>query len=165
MITTPFHILLLSSELNCRRLLQTSSSTASYKCLAMALYESVICGTLWASKKKDLADEDSESTQRRVNDLVLNEGTKSILKTVNFELHVQEPFFTQLEDGLKTIEGSCAVGDNNRMAPGAAILFNKCVASGLGDDDFIQTSYSFFMEFGFLIAFSQQNIHRHASFL
>ena len=44
----------------------------------MALYESVICGTLWASKKKDLADEDSESKQRRVNDLVLNEGTKSV---------------------------------------------------------------------------------------
>uniref|UniRef100_A0A6N2LL83 Uncharacterized protein n=1 Tax=Salix viminalis TaxID=40686 RepID=A0A6N2LL83_SALVM len=70
MITTPFHILVMSSELNCRRLLQ-------------------------------------------------------ILKTVNFELHVQEPFFTPLEDGLKTIEGSCAVGDNNRMASGAAILFNK----------------------------------------
>ncbi|KAG5226360.1 hypothetical protein IMY05_017G0009900 [Salix suchowensis] len=29
MITTPFHILVLSSELNCRRLLQVSSSTAS----------------------------------------------------------------------------------------------------------------------------------------
>uniref|UniRef100_A0A6N2LKA4 Uncharacterized protein n=1 Tax=Salix viminalis TaxID=40686 RepID=A0A6N2LKA4_SALVM len=28
-------------------------------------------------------------------------------------------------DGLKTIEGSCAVGDNNRMASGAAILFNN----------------------------------------
>uniref|UniRef100_A0A6N2LGD7 Uncharacterized protein n=1 Tax=Salix viminalis TaxID=40686 RepID=A0A6N2LGD7_SALVM len=54
MITSPFHILFLSSELNCRRLLQ-------------------------------------------------------ILKTVNFELHVHEPFFTQLEDGLKTIEGNCAV--------------------------------------------------------
>ncbi|KAJ6683293.1 hypothetical protein OIU85_007019, partial [Salix viminalis] len=80
----------------------------------MALYESVISGTLWASKKKDLADEDSESKQRRVNELVLNKGTKSISKTVNFELHVQEPFFTPLEDGLKTIEGNCAVGDNNR---------------------------------------------------
>lgn len=46
-------------------------------------------------RKKDLADEDSESKQRREwNDLVLNEGTESILKTVNFELHVQEPFFT-----------------------------------------------------------------------
>ncbi|KAJ6769577.1 RNA-BINDING ASCH DOMAIN PROTEIN [Salix purpurea] len=83
MITSLFHILFLSSELNCRRLLQTSSSTAS-------------------------------------------------LQAVNFELHVQEPFFTQLEDGLKTIEGSCAIGDNNRMASGAAILFNKRVASSSG---------------------------------
>uniref|UniRef100_A0A6N2LEX1 Uncharacterized protein n=1 Tax=Salix viminalis TaxID=40686 RepID=A0A6N2LEX1_SALVM len=113
MITSPFHILFLSSELNCRRLLQ---------CLAMALYESVTCGTFWASKKKDLADEDSESKQRTVNELVLNEGTKSILKTVNFELHVHEPFFTQLEDGLKTIEGNCAVGDNNRIHRHASFL-------------------------------------------
>lgn len=59
----------------------------------MALYDSVTCGK--ASKKKDLADEDSESKQRREwNDLVLNEGTELILKTLNFELHVQEPFFT-----------------------------------------------------------------------
>ncbi|KAJ6415995.1 hypothetical protein OIU84_004733 [Salix udensis] len=43
-----------------------------------------------------------------------------------------KPFFTQLEDGLKTIEGSCAIGDNNRMASGATILFNKCVASSSG---------------------------------
>uniref|UniRef100_A0A2K1X266 Uncharacterized protein n=1 Tax=Populus trichocarpa TaxID=3694 RepID=A0A2K1X266_POPTR len=41
----------------------------------MALYDSVTCGK--ASKKKDLADEDSESKQRREwNDLVLNEGTE-----------------------------------------------------------------------------------------
>lgn len=59
----------------------------------MALYDSVTCRK--ASKKKDLVDEDSESKQRREwNDLVLNEGTELILKTVNFELHVQEPFFT-----------------------------------------------------------------------
>lgn len=43
----------------------------------MALYDSVTCGK--ASKKKDLADEDSESKQRREwNDLVLNEGTELV---------------------------------------------------------------------------------------
>lgn len=65
---------------------------------------------------------------------------------------------------LKTIEGRCAVGDYNRMASGAVILFNKCVASGSGDNNSIQTSYAFFLQFGFLITSSQQDFHRHASF-
>ncbi|KAG6741316.1 hypothetical protein POTOM_054549 [Populus tomentosa] len=129
MITTPFHILLL--------------------CLAMALYDSVTCGK--ASKKKDLADEDSEPKQRREwNDLVLNEGTELIQLKANYGDLV--PFV----DGLKTIE--------ERMASGAVILFNKCVASGSGDNNYIQTSYAFFLQFGFLITSSQQDFHRHASF-
>ncbi|KAJ6959116.1 hypothetical protein NC653_037418 [Populus alba x Populus x berolinensis] len=79
----------------------------------MALYDSVTCGK--ACKKKDLADEDSESKQRREwNDLVLNEGTE-LLKANYGDLVL-------FVDGLKTIEG--------RMASGAVILFIKCVASG-----------------------------------
>ncbi|VVA96312.1 unnamed protein product [Arabis nemorensis] len=50
-----------------------------------------------------------------------------MLKKVNFELHVQEPYFTQLKDGLKTAEGRCAVGDYKRIGSGAFILFNKCL--------------------------------------
>ncbi|XP_010509766.1 PREDICTED: uncharacterized protein LOC104786096 [Camelina sativa] len=50
-----------------------------------------------------------------------------MLKKVNFELHVQEPYFTQLKDGLKTVEGRCAVGDYMRISSGAFILFNKCL--------------------------------------
>ena len=37
-----------------------------------------------------------------------------MLKDVDFELHVQEPFFTQLYEGVKTVEGRCAVGDYKR---------------------------------------------------
>ncbi|CAL9219410.1 unnamed protein product [Arabidopsis halleri] len=51
----------------------------------------------------------------------------NMLKKVNFELHVQEPYFTQLKDGLKTVEGRCAVGDYMRISSGAFILFNKCL--------------------------------------
>lgn len=51
-----------------------------------------------------------------------------------------------------------------RMASRAVILFNKCVASGSGDNNSIQTSYAFFLQFGFLITSSQQDFHRHASF-
>ncbi|XP_050944092.1 uncharacterized protein LOC127150412 [Cucumis melo] len=53
--------------------------------------------------------------------------TLQVLKTVNFELHVQEPFFTQLKDGLKRVEGRCAAGNYNRIQSGALILFNKCL--------------------------------------
>lgn len=56
-----------------------------------------------------------------------------LLKTVNFELHVQEPYFTQLKDGLKTVEGRGAVGDYNRIGSGSLILCNKCLVLKVQD--------------------------------
>ncbi|KAM0940097.1 putative ASCH domain, PUA-like superfamily protein [Dioscorea sansibarensis] len=50
-----------------------------------------------------------------------------IFEAVNFGLHVQEPFFSQLRAGLKIVEGRCATGDYNRIAPGASLLFNKAL--------------------------------------
>ncbi|KAL5851238.1 hypothetical protein ACOSQ3_006356 [Xanthoceras sorbifolium] len=44
-----------------------------------------------------------------------------------FELHVDEPFFSLIKDGVKTVEGRCAVGDYNRIGSGAMILLNKCM--------------------------------------
>ncbi|XP_050365607.1 uncharacterized protein LOC126784164, partial [Argentina anserina] len=49
------------------------------------------------------------------------------LKSVDFELHVQEPFFTQIKHGIKTTEGRCNVGNYSRIETGAPILFNKCL--------------------------------------
>nr|XP_027187347.1 uncharacterized protein LOC101499816 isoform X9 [Cicer arietinum] len=59
--------------------------------------------------------------------LIVEKGSEivNILKSVSFELHVQEPFFTQLKDGLKTIEGRCASGKYNRIELGNRILLNK----------------------------------------
>uniref|UniRef100_A0A6N2MMA6 Uncharacterized protein n=1 Tax=Salix viminalis TaxID=40686 RepID=A0A6N2MMA6_SALVM len=74
-----------------------------YKRLAEALFESIIRGTLCATNKKAWTDDDNGLKQRSEwNELVLNEGTElvNIFKTVNFELHVQEPFFTQLKGVL-----------------------------------------------------------------
>ncbi|XP_065866811.1 uncharacterized protein [Euphorbia lathyris] len=99
-----------------------------FKHLASALCEYITCGELCGS-----FNEENDLKERGMfNELILDEGTKllNILKTVNFELHVQEPFFTQLKDGLKTVEGRCAVGDYNRyglIEPGALILFNNCL--------------------------------------
>ncbi|KAK4566588.1 hypothetical protein RGQ29_002741 [Quercus rubra] len=67
--------------------------------------------------------------------LVLDKGSEivNILKSVVHELHVQEPFFSQLKDGKKTIEGRCAIGDYNRIGSGTLIRFNKCVVFEVQD--------------------------------
>ncbi|CAL0322097.1 unnamed protein product [Lupinus luteus] len=61
--------------------------------------------------------------------LILDKGSQllNILRTVSFELHVQEPFFSQLKDGLKTIEGRCATSKYTRIELGDLILINKSV--------------------------------------
>ncbi|WCJ41288.1 RNA-binding ASCH domain protein [Euphorbia peplus] len=92
-----------------------------YKHLASVLGEYITCGSF---------NEENDLKERGMFDvLVRDEGTTliNILKSVNFELHVQEPYFTQLKDGVKTVEGRCAVGDYNRIGPGALILINKCL--------------------------------------
>nr|GMD90854.1 Zinc finger protein like [Ipomoea batatas] len=55
------------------------------------------------------------------------------MNTVDFELHVQEPFFSHLRSGEKTIEGRCALGDYNKIEAGASILFNKCLVLQVQD--------------------------------
>lgn len=59
--------------------------------------------------------------------LIVEKGSEivNVLKSVSFELHVQEPFFTQLKDGLKTIEGRCATSKYTRIESGNRILLNK----------------------------------------
>ncbi|XP_062107890.1 uncharacterized protein LOC133818826 isoform X5 [Humulus lupulus] len=89
-----------------------------YKRLASVLCECIDSGGLGDLKNKE-----------EWNELVQEKGFEllNILKTVDFELHVQEPFFTQLRVGLKTVEGRCAVGDYNRVESTSLILFNKCL--------------------------------------
>ncbi|KAH7572842.1 hypothetical protein JRO89_XS03G0023100 [Xanthoceras sorbifolium] len=99
-----------------------------YKRLASALCCSVnqraFCRTY---KAVGLINEDVFSKQREEewNGLVLDKGSE--LVNVNFELHVDEPFFSLIKDGVKTVEGRCAVGDYNRIGSGAMILLNKCM--------------------------------------
>ncbi|KAL5848313.1 hypothetical protein ACOSQ4_006326 [Xanthoceras sorbifolium] len=85
-----------------------------YKCLASALHESVISAPFGASNDIASLNED--------NDLKKREKWNEL-----------EPFFTQLKDGLKTVEGRCAVGDYNRIGSGALILFNKCLVLEVQD--------------------------------
>lgn len=115
----------------------TESQYPLYKQLASVFHESVTstasCGAF--SNIVSLNEDDDLKKQEDWGKLVLKEGSEMIelLKTVNFELHVQEPYFTQLKDGLKTVEGRCAVGDYNRIGSGSLILCNKCLVLKVQD--------------------------------
>ncbi|KAH0927996.1 hypothetical protein HID58_020252 [Brassica napus] len=97
-------------------------ATARYKILARALSE---CLT---SEEHCLSVDKGSNFENYSNPFhSLGHDLVHMLKKVNFELHVQEPYFTQLKDGLKTTEGRCAVGDYMRISSGSFILFNKCL--------------------------------------
>ncbi|CAA7032790.1 unnamed protein product [Microthlaspi erraticum] len=89
-----------------------------YKLLARALSE---CLT---SEEQGLSVDKSSNFGKYSK---LFHDLENMLKKVNFELHVQELYLKQLKDGLKTVEGRCAVGDYMRISSGAFILFNKCL--------------------------------------
>ncbi|KAJ0977091.1 hypothetical protein J5N97_012565 [Dioscorea zingiberensis] len=96
-----------------------------YKSLAHALERYLSSGTFF--KVPDSDDESFKLKEGEWSKLLLENGSElmKIFEAVDFELHVQEPFFSQLRAGLKSIEGRCAIGDYNRIAPGASLLFNK----------------------------------------
>lgn len=103
-----------------------------YKRLASSLYQSIHSGALCTSYK-DLTPV-HEDVILRIKDeewskMILEKGSalQRMLKEVDFELHVQEPFFSELNDGTKTIEGRCAVDNYKRIQAGHILLFNKCL--------------------------------------
>ncbi|KAJ3671525.1 hypothetical protein LUZ60_007604 [Juncus effusus] len=61
--------------------------------------------------------------------LMSQNGSKlnNIYESVNFELHVQEPYFSHLKDGTKKVEGRLATGNYNKVTEGSLLLFNKCL--------------------------------------
>ncbi|XP_038690741.1 uncharacterized protein LOC119989356 isoform X5 [Tripterygium wilfordii] len=63
-----------------------------------------------------------------------------VLKAISCEFDVEEPFFSLFKDGQKTVEGRCAIGDHDRIKPGALILLNK------------------------ILVLEVQNVYRYASF-
>ncbi|KAI5652950.1 hypothetical protein M9H77_30137 [Catharanthus roseus] len=117
-----------------------------YKHLAASLYQSISSGALVSMAEKIssmLEDRSLKLKEDEWTKLIIEKGSKmlDILKAVDFELHVQEPFFSELKDGRKTVEGRCANGSHNCILRGALILFNKC------------------------LLLQVQDVHRYASFL
>ncbi|WCJ41289.1 RNA-binding ASCH domain protein [Euphorbia peplus] len=109
-----------------------------FKRLASALYKSILSRSF--VKTYDAVEFIREDVSVRLKEdqwqtLVLENGTRIVemLKTIVYELHVQEPFFSLLKDGLKTVEGRCAGGKHSRIELGALVLLNKCVVLEVKD--------------------------------
>ncbi|GJU14614.1 putative ASCH domain, PUA-like superfamily protein [Tanacetum coccineum] len=103
-----------------------------YKYLASALCESISSGSvprMCADMPMISEDPLVKQKEDEWNKIIHEKGSDLIkmLEAVEFELHVQEPFFSQLKDGQKTVEGRCAGGDYNRIESGSMLLFNKCL--------------------------------------
>ncbi|XXG89366.1 hypothetical protein AAC387_Pa12g1383 [Persea americana] len=103
-----------------------------YRRLASSLHHCITSGTFCKASNTMAQIQENECLSQKENGwskLIVDKGSELIkmVKAVGFELHVQEPFFSQLRAGLKTIEGRCAVGDYNRIAPGTLLLVNECL--------------------------------------
>lgn len=103
-----------------------------YKHLARAIEHCINSGSYQRTTNSVVSIPLDESLEMRENEwskLISDKGSDllKMFNAVEFELHVQEPFFSQLRAGLKTVEGRCATGDYNRITPGSLLLFNKCL--------------------------------------
>ncbi|BBN00513.1 hypothetical protein MPTK1_1g29750 [Marchantia polymorpha subsp. ruderalis] len=50
---------------------------------------------------------------------------KELSQKVRFRMHCQEPYFSQLIDGMKTVEGRCASGEYSKIQVGDFLLVNQ----------------------------------------
>ncbi|KAK8548109.1 hypothetical protein V6N12_061030 [Hibiscus sabdariffa] len=96
-----------------------------YKPLGLALNQSMVSGFVCSRQGNSalMRDEISAKQMEEWNKLVSAEGHKLI----------NEPFFSMFRDGLKTIEGRCAVGKHDNIEPGSMILMNKCLVLEVQD--------------------------------
>ncbi|KAL4310061.1 hypothetical protein GQ457_01G023610 [Hibiscus cannabinus] len=108
-----------------------------YKPLGLALNQSMVSGFICSRQGNSalMRDEISAKQMEEWNKLVSTEGHEliNIMNNIDFELHVQEPFFSMFRDGLKTIEGRCAVGKHDNIEPGSMILLNKSLVLEVQD--------------------------------
>ncbi|XP_051133483.1 uncharacterized protein LOC127253092 isoform X2 [Andrographis paniculata] len=102
-----------------------------YKHLASSFCHIIHSGALSTAynELKPLHEDHCIKKEDEWNKLFLEKGSllQSMLEKVSFQLHVQEPFFSQLNDELKTVEGRCASGNYNSIQSGHLLLFNKCL--------------------------------------
>ncbi|KAL5204113.1 hypothetical protein ABZP36_008984 [Zizania latifolia] len=97
--------------------------------LAGCVEEGRLPGTTAGAAGIPADEEGSKEREREWEAVVLEKAAelKRMYDSVEFELHVQEPFFTQLRAGSKKVEGRLATGNYNRITQGSLLLFNKCL--------------------------------------
>ncbi|XP_010526232.1 PREDICTED: uncharacterized protein LOC104803837 isoform X3 [Tarenaya hassleriana] len=103
-----------------------------YKRLAFGLLRSITSGSFRGSYEKiALMKEESwlKEKEEEFGKLIFEKGSElvNVMKDIEFELPVQEPFFSLMKDGLKTVEGTCFVADYDRLRPGSLVMLNKCL--------------------------------------
>ncbi|KAG0490504.1 hypothetical protein HPP92_007367 [Vanilla planifolia] len=118
-----------------------------YKPLARAIEGCRSSGTAFRETVlvTGLSEDDSLKEKRKKWDrMILETGAELIMmmESMDFELHVQEPFFSQLRAELKTVEGRCATEDYKRIKTGALLIFNESLVMKVQDVRF----YSSFFE-------------------
>uniref|UniRef100_A0A6N2NAI1 ASCH domain-containing protein n=1 Tax=Salix viminalis TaxID=40686 RepID=A0A6N2NAI1_SALVM len=106
--------------------------------LASALYQYVKSGAVCRTYEKMVfSDKDSDLKQKEENwnQLIKEKGLEliNVLEGISCEIHVQEPYFSLLKDGRKTIEGRCVTGGYTRIEPGDLILVNKILVLKVED--------------------------------
>ncbi|XP_015583632.1 uncharacterized protein LOC8284754 isoform X2 [Ricinus communis] len=109
-----------------------------FRRLGSALYQCIISRSFCKTYDTiEFINEDNSLKQKEEqwNKLILEKGSElmNVLMATFHELHVQEPFFSLLKDGLKTIEGRCADDNYSRIEPGALLLINKSVVLEVKD--------------------------------
>ncbi|EXB23147.1 hypothetical protein L484_016164 [Morus notabilis] len=103
-----------------------------YKHLAYALQQSMTSGTFYRTYNRMPMIGTENSLKQKEHfwqKLISEKGSEfvNVLRTIDLELYVEEPFFSQMKDGLKTIEGRCATGKYSRIKSGSLILLNECL--------------------------------------
>ncbi|TMX00590.1 hypothetical protein EJD97_000505 [Solanum chilense] len=109
-----------------------------HKRLAASLFEAFSSEALPRTENKLAVMQETSSLKQKEEEwasLIREKGSHllNVLKSVDFELHVQEPYFSLLRNGQKTVEGRCAVGHYNKIESGALILINKCLVLQVQD--------------------------------
>ncbi|VFQ75541.1 unnamed protein product [Cuscuta campestris] len=107
----------------CTNLLDDDPSNPTvplYKRLATSINRFISSGSILQSDSRVALKQEACSLKQKEDEfnykLVWEKGRELLymLERVDFELHVQEPFFSYLKSGEKTIEGRCAIGHYNK---------------------------------------------------
>ncbi|CAN8318228.1 unnamed protein product [Cochlearia groenlandica] len=104
-----------------------------YKPLALSLLKSIASGCFFGAFEKVLVVKDVILLKEREEEwskMISQMGSELVnnLKGVTCELQVQEPLFSLMKDGIKTVEARCFEVEYDRLrGRGSMVMVNKCL--------------------------------------